>query len=419
MTHIEKGVGLRTAPRDFLRDLNIDNLSAGLVAGIFGLSAGIIHISAGTAAGLDSHFLLIWVVSYLLINGLFGLVVPAYYRLPLPMANSIPGALLFAAVIPVVGLEAALGATLIAGAISLVAGLAGVMGIVMKLIPMPIVMGMVAGILLKFGLNMVAPLESAMLPAAIMILAFFISARLLRRVPPLIVAMLAGIAYMAYSGVDFSGVAFSVTFPEFIVPEFTLQAFLAYGLPLALILVGMETPAGVGLVKGMGYKAVPANAITTVGGIGTMISAFFNLHSTCIAAPATGICASPEAGDHDKRWVAAVITGAVFMLGAPFYGFMVSLIQAMPGYFIAIIAGLALVRVITSAMQVTFSGKHEMGGIFAFLIATSGLQILGIGASFWALVLGVFVSLLFETRDFEFGTARLVTGKVSLSKKAG
>lgn len=402
MKHLEKGVGLRSAPRDFLRDLNVDNLSAGVVAGIFGLSAGIIHISAGTAAGLDSHFIMIWVISYLMINGLFGLVMPAYYRLPMPMANSIPGALLFAAIIPVVGLEAALGATLIAGAIALVAGLAGVMGIVMKLIPMPIVMGMVAGVLLKFGLNMVAPLENAMLPAAIMILAFFFSARLLRRVPPLIVAMLAGIAYMAYSGVDFSAVTFSVTFPEFIVPEFTLNAFLAYGLPLALILVGMETPAGVGLIKGMGYKEVPANAITAVGGVGTMLSAFFNLHSTCIAAPMTGICASPEAGHRDKRWVAAVVTGAIFVIAAPFYGFVVSLIEAMPGYFIAIIAGLALLRVITSAMHMAFSGKHEMGGLFAFLIAASGLQILGIGASFWALVLGVLISMLFETKDFEF-----------------
>lgn len=409
MKHIEKGVGLRSAPRDFLRDLNVDNASAGLVAGIFGLSAGIIHISAGTAAGLDSHFIMIWVVSYLMINGLFGLFVPAYYRLPLPMANSIPGALLFAAVIPIVGLEAALGATLIAGAISLVAGLAGVMSLVMKVIPMPIVMGMVAGILLKFGLNMVTPLESAMLPAAIMILAFFFSARLLRRVPPLIVAMLAGITYMAVSGVDFSGVEFSVTFPEFIVPEFTLEAFLAYGLPLTLILVGMETPAGVGLVKGMGYKEVPANAITAVGGFATMISAFFNLHSTCIAAPATGICASPEAGKQDQRWVAAVITGGIFMLGAPFYGFVVSLIQAMPSYFMAIIAGLALLRVISSAMKMTFSDKHEVGAMFSFLIAASGLQILGIGASFWALVLGVFVSLIFETRDFEFIVARPLT----------
>nr|WP_255698684.1 benzoate/H(+) symporter BenE family transporter [Halomonas desiderata] len=380
-----------------------ENASAGLVAGVFGLSAGVIHISAGTAAGLDSSFIMIWVISYLMINGLFGLLVPSYYRLPLPMANSIPGALLFAAVIPVVGLEAALGATLIAGAISLVAGLTGVMATVMRLIPMPIVMGMIAGVLLSFGTRMVGSLDDALLPAAIMILSFFLAARLFRRVPPLLVAMGAGIAYLMATGVDFSGIQATVRFPEFVVPEFTLGAFLAYGLPLAIILVGMETPAGVGLVKGMGYDKVPANGITAVGGLGTMISSFFNLHSTCIAAPMTGICSSPEAGERDKRWVAAVITGAIFVVCAPFYGYVVSLIEATPGYFIAIIAGLALVRVLTSALAIAFSGKkHEMGALFAFLIAASGIQILGIGASFWALVLGVLISMIFETKDFEF-----------------
>ncbi|QJQ95988.1 MULTISPECIES: benzoate/H(+) symporter BenE family transporter [Halomonadaceae] len=407
MKHIERGVSLRHAPSDFIRDLSPDNISAGLVAGIFGLSAGVIHISAGTAAGLDSSFIMIWVISYLMINGLFGLFMPAYYRLPLPMANSIPGALLFAAVIPTVGLEAALGATLIAGAISLVAGLTGVMSAVMRLIPMPIVMGMIGGILLNFGLNMVRPLENAMLPAAIMILSFFLSARLFRKVPPLLVSMGAGIAYLMFTGVDFSGIQATVRFPEFIVPEFTLSAFLAYGLPLAIILVGMETPAGVGLVKGMGYKEVPANAITAVGGLGTMISSFFNLHSTCIAAPMTGICSSPEAGDPNKRWVAAVIAGAIFVVCAPFYGYVVSLLEATPGYFIAIIAGLALVRVITSSLSIAFSGKkHEMGALFAFLIAASGIQILEIGSSFWALVLGVMISMIFETKDFEFTVKR-------------
>ncbi|MCE8012399.1 benzoate transporter [Halomonas daqingensis] len=403
MKHIEKGTSLKRLPGDFIRDLTPENASAGLVAGVFGLSAGVIHISAGTAAGLDSSFIMIWVISYLMINGLFGLLVPSYYRLPLPMANSIPGALLFAAVIPVVGLEAALGATLIAGAISLVAGLTGVMATVMRLIPMPIVMGMIAGVLLSFGTRMVGSLDDALLPAAIMILSFFLAARLFRRVPPLLVAMGAGIAYLMATGVDFSGIQATVRFPEFVVPEFTLGAFLAYGLPLAIILVGMETPAGVGLVKGMGYDKVPANGITAVGGLGTMISSFFNLHSTCIAAPMTGICSSPEAGERDKRWVAAVITGAIFVVCAPFYGYVVSLIEATPGYFIAIIAGLALVRVLTSALAIAFSGKkHEMGALFAFLIAASGIQILGIGASFWALVLGVLISMIFETKDFEF-----------------
>ena len=156
-------------------------------------------------------------------------------------------------------------------------------------------------------------------------------------------------------------------------------------------------------MKGMGYKDAPANAITAVGGVGTMVSSFFNLHSTCIAAPMTGVCASPEAGAHDKRWVAAVIAGAIFVVAAPFYGYVVSLLEAAPRYFIAIIAGLALMRVISSSMVIAFSGRrHEVGALFAFLIAASGIQILGIGATFWALVLGVIISIIFETKDFEF-----------------
>lgn len=404
MKHLEKGTSLKQAPADFIRDLTPQNASTGLVAGIFGLSAGVIHISAGTAAGLDPAFIMLWVTSYLFVNGLFGLVMPAYYRLPMPMANSIPGALLFASVIPVVGLEAALGASLIAGVISLVAGLSGIMGTVMRWVPMPIVMGMVAGVLLSFGTRMVAPLEGALLPAAVMILSFFVTARLRLRVPPLVISILAGLAYLWIAGIDFSHVNLSLQWPEFLLPTFSWSAFLAYGLPLALILIGMETPAGVGLIQGMGYRRVPANAITTVNGLGTMISAFFNLHSTCIAAPMTGICSSPEAGDRDKRWVAAVIAGAVFVIGAPFYGMVVQMIEATPGWFIAIVAGLALMRVLISALSIAFAGrKHEMGALFAFLIAASGIQIIGIGASFWALVLGVLLSLMFETRDFDFG----------------
>src|SRR5690554_7306501 len=115
-------------------------------------------------------------------------------------------------------------------------------------------MGMVAGMLLSFGLNMVRPLENAIVPAAIMILAFFLSARLLRKVPPLIVSMLAGVIYLMATGVDLSGIQATIRFPEFIMPQFTLNAFLAYGLPLAIILVGMETPAGVGLVMGGGIQ---------------------------------------------------------------------------------------------------------------------------------------------------------------------
>ncbi|WP_218017042.1 benzoate/H(+) symporter BenE family transporter [Halalkalibacter krulwichiae] len=400
---IEKGVGYKNVISDLRQDINSRNVASGLVAGIFGLSVGLVFISAGTVAGLGTGLIMMWITSFYLINGLFGILVPAYYRQPLAMANSIPGALLFTAAIPMVGLGPVLGATLIAGLISLLVGFSGAMGKVMRFTPTPIVMGMIAGVLLNFGLNMVRPLESALLPTILMIGTFLVLTKLAPKFPAVLGSLAVGIIYLLISGINFSGIEFVVDYPRFVMPEFTLEAFLAYGLPLAIILVGMETPVGVSMLKSAGYKRIPTNGITAVNGFATMISSFFHLHSTCIAGPMTAICSSPDSGKREGRWVAAVIVGVIFTVSAPFYGGIVNLFEVLPGFFIAIIAGLALVKVLISAMSESFGSTHRLGAIFAFLVASSGIQIFSIGAAFWALVVGIVVSLVVETKDFKFG----------------
>ncbi len=186
--------------------------------------------------------------------------------------------------------------------------------------------------------------------------------------------------------------------------EFTLEAFLAYGLPLTIILVGMETPVGVGIIKAVGYKKTPDNGVTFANGLGTIVGSFFNLHSTAIAAPMTAIVASPDSGKHEKRWVAAVIVGIIWIAAAPFYGTLVTLFQIMPRYFINIIAGLALLKVLISTIGGALGAEnHKIGALFAFLIAASGIKLLGVGASFWALIIGIAISLFVETADFQFG----------------
>lgn len=398
---IEKGVGFKNSIRDFRRDINPQNVSAGIVAGIFGLSAGVVMISAGTAAGMGSDLIVLWVTSMFFICGIFGLLVPTYYRLPIPMATSLPGALLFASAIPNVGFGPTLGATLIAGALTLLVGLSGFLGKIIDYIPMPIVMGMIGGVLLKFGIDMVTPLENAFWPAVLMMGTFFVVSKLFPRFPAVLAALVMGIIYLLFSDINFSGIEFSVAFPEIVLPSFTLDAFFAYGLPLFIILIGMETPAGVGLMKSTGVKIVPTNGITAIDGLGTMISSFIGNHSVAIAAPMTGITNSPEAGKLEARWVSAVIIGIMFLVAAPLYGFLVRLFELTPPFFVAIVAGLALMRVIITTVGGALGAeKFQMGALFAFLIAASGITILGIGSSFWALVFGVVVSLIIETKDF-------------------
>lgn len=400
---LEKGVGFSGAVGDFKAQVSSRNIGSGVVAGIFGLSAGVILISVGTAAGLGSDLIMRWVTSVYVIAGLMGILLPIYYRMPLPMAISVPGALLFVATIASQGLGPTLGATLVAGIIALIIGLSGAMGMVMRIMPMPVVMAMVAGILLSFGLNMVRPLGSAFVPAVIMIGSFLLATRFIPKVPAVIVTLAVGVVYLLITGVDFSSVRFVVDYPRFVMPEFTLSAILAYGIPLAVILVGMETPAAVGILRSQQYLSIPANSITAVNGVGSIISAFFHLHTACISALMLAMCSSPEAGKHSGRWIAASIAGLIWLVGGIIYGSLVTVFQVTPAYFIAIIAGLALARVLYSLMSTAFSGRFQMGAIFAFLIAASGIQILGIGAAFWSLVFGALISLIVEPQDFKTG----------------
>ncbi|MBF7097505.1 benzoate/H(+) symporter BenE family transporter [Alkalibacter mobilis] len=400
---LEKGIGFSGIIKDFKTNVSPQNIGAGLIATIFGLAAGAVHIGAGTANGLPTEFIIMWVTSLYLINGVFGVIMSAVYRKPIPMANSLPGALLFAAAIPMVGLGPTLGAALIAGVLTALIGMSGAMEKLMRFTPMPIVMGMIGGVLLKFGLNLVTPLKDFLLPVSLMIIAYLIATKFISKFPAVVASLIVGIAILIFSGADFSNIEFAMEIPKFVMPSFSLEAFLVYGLPLTIILCGMETPVGVGILKAVGYKNVPTNAITFANGIGTIIGSFFNLHSTAIAAPMAGICSSPDAGEMEGRWISSFITGLFWVICAPFYGLFVKLFQVTPPYFVSVIAGLALIKVLSSTIGSALAApKHKMGAIFAFLISASGITLYGIGSSFWGLLIGIMISLFVETKDFDF-----------------
>lgn len=406
---IEKGVGFKNVISDFKRDINSKNVTASIAGAAFGLPAGIVMISAGTAAGLSSRLIILWVTSVYLIGGIFGVLVPAYYRKPIPIASSLATAVLFATAVAQVGLAETLGATIIAGLLVLLVGTTGTMSKIIDLIPTPIVMAMVGGVFLSFGLDLVSSLENSLLPAVLMIGTFIIVTRFASAFPPVLASIIVGVIYLLVSDVSFAGVEFSVAYPELVVPAFSFEAFLIYGLPLTLILIGMENPTAIALLKNEGgFKDTPVNGISAVNGFATAMGAFFGAYNTATAGPMVGLFGSPEAGPKDKRWVGAVLFGVIFIIAAPFYGSLVSLFEIMPDFFVAIIAGLALLKVLISTIGGALGAEtHKIGAMFAFLIAASDITILGINSAFWALIIGFGISLFIEPQDFQFYKKRL------------
>src|ERR671927_313882 len=89
------------------------------------------------------------------INGILSIAASAAYRQPLVFLWSIPGAVLVGPALGHLGFPQVIGAFLATGVLMLLLGLSGWVKRAMDAVPLPIVMAMVAGVFLRFGVGLV------------------------------------------------------------------------------------------------------------------------------------------------------------------------------------------------------------------------------------------------------------------------
>lgn len=403
MTLFEKGPGLKSGLQDLPHQINSENIAAGLISTIFGCTGpALVVINAAQTAGFSTADTVTWIFSIYLFGGIFGLLMALYYKIPISGAYTIAGATLMGAALTGFSFNQAVGAFLIAGIIVLVIGLTGLIGKIMKWLPVEIVMAMVGGCMLKFGINIVTYTQKDMIVCGIAILAFLLVPRFIKKFPGVLAALIAGAIAALVTG-KFSGDTGSLTYiaPHFVVPGFSGSLILSCSIPLALLIIGAENAQAMGVLKAQGYE-VPANAMTVGSGIAGIISAFFGSHSTHVAGPMTAICASEEAGPKEGRYVASVINGVTFALFGLVASYALGFVKLIPIGLTYVLAGLAMINVLLQSFRDAFkSGKFKTGAFFAFIVGTSGVTILGIGSAFWALVAGVVVAFICDKKDFD------------------
>ena len=401
----------RTGLREFRRALTLKATSAGVVAAIFGCSGpALIVISAAEAGNLTSGQTVAWLLAIYLLGGLISLIMALGYRQPITGAYSIPGAAIMTGALGSIGFDAAVGAFVMSGAIVLLLGLSGLVGRVMRWLPMPIVMAMIAGALIRFGIGAVDAVGTAPLVAGSAAVVYFLTQRFVPAVPPVLAALVVGLGAAVLTGaVQSAEVGLAFETPELTRPSFTLEAFLAISIPLAVLVIGAENAQATGVLMAERYRP-PVNAMTVVSGIGGMLAGVMGGHNANIAGPMTAICSSDEAGeDRDGRYAATVVNGLLFGGFGLVAGAAVPLVLALPKALIGCIAGLAMISVLLGAFQQAFAKHraHQTGAFVALVVAMSSFSLLGISSPFWALVFGVLVSLLldagaFRQRDEEF-----------------
>lgn len=357
-----------------------------------------IILSVAAGAGLSEADIASWIFGGFFLNSLITIAFSLLYRQPLVFLWSIPGTVLLGPALGHLSFPEVVGAFLATGVLMLLLGLSGWVRRAMEAVPMPIVMAMVAGVFLRFGTGLVHAFADDLPIALSMTLAWLACSaapRLGRLVPPLIAALVVGTAVMLLekSFHPHGGVSFAIVSPHFYAPKLSWTAMVELVVPLAITVLTVQNGQGIAILTASGHKP-PINAITAGCGVGAFVTGLFGAVSTCLTGPVNAVITS--AGEKRRHYTAALAVAVLAMAFGLLAPLFTRLLLGTPPAFIATLAGLAMLRVLQTAFQISFRDKFSFGALACFLVTVADLPILHIGAPFWGLVFGLAVSRILE-----------------------
>jgi benzoate membrane transport protein len=375
----------------------------GLVGLIFAATGPVaVILSVGSHGGLSQAELASWIFGVFFLNGILTVLACWLYQTPLAFFWTIPGTVLVGPALAHLDFADVVGAYFATGLLMLALGLTGVVRRVMDLVPLPIVMGMVAGVFLRFGVDLVDALVDDAAIAVPMVLVFLLlSARaaLGRWLPPIIGALIVGIVAVAASGRFDPGTAVGgwVAAPVLQIPQWSVQAMIELVVPLAITVLVVQNGQGVAVLRSAGHTA-PVNAITVACGVWSILAAAVGAVSTCLTGPTNALLVA--SGERSRHYAAGICCGLLAILFGLFAPVFTQLMLGTPAAFVATLAGLAMLRVLQAAFTTAFGGRFTLGALVTFVVTVADITILNVGAAFWGLVAGVLISLLLERADF-------------------
>ena len=369
---------------------------AGVVTALVGFTSSFAVVLTGldamgaTAAQAASGLLAVTVTM-----GVACVVLAWRYRMPITVAWSTPGAALLASTGSIEGgWPAAVGAFLVTAALILLTALWPALGALIARIPPSIAQAMLAGVLLPLCLAPITGVVTNPWGVIPVVLTWLVFARLAPRwaVPLAFLAAAVVVAVTLATAGETVDPAVLLPRVELTAPVFTVGALVGVALPLFIVTMASQNVPGIAIMRSFGYE-VPWRPAMLVTGLGTAVGATAGGHAINLAAISAALAASPDADpDAKRRWVAGVSTGVSYLLLGGFSAAFATLVVLAPEAVIPAVAGLALFAAFGSAVQQAIDDPGErLPAVVTFLVAASGIAVLGVSAAFWALVAGLLV----------------------------
>ncbi|MDC7691389.1 benzoate/H(+) symporter BenE family transporter [Vogesella indigofera] len=383
-----------------LQRRDLPALSAGFVTVLVGYtSSAAIIFEAARSAGASQAMIASWLMALGIAMGITCIGLSLRYRVPVVTAWSTPGAALLITSLSGVSMPEAIGAFVFSAALIVLAGVTGWFEKALNRIPLPMAAAMLAGILVKFGINVFTAMQAELALVLAMFVAYLLAKRLLPRYA-IVLVLLLGCAIAANLGLlQLGDVTLTLATPLWTTPQFNPGVLLGVGLPLFMVTMASQNIPGVATLHANGYRP-PISALMTGTGVVNLLLAPFGCFAVNLAAITAALCMGKDAHeDPARRYLASVAAGAFYLLLGMFGATVGALFAAFPKALVLAIAGLALFGTIAGGLATAMKDDTmREPALITFLITASGVSLAGIGSAFWGLAGGVLALLILNAR---------------------
>ncbi len=371
-------------------------ITAGFVAVLVGFTSSVALVfQAAQAAGANTAQIGSWIGALSLGMGLCTLGLSLWYKQPVMIAWSTPGAALLITGLAGVSMPQAIGAFMFCALLITLCGLTGLFAKVMDKIPMALASAMLAGVLAKFALDAVLSTKSSPWLVLIMFASYLLIKRLTVRYAVPLVLVIGVISAALLGQMNSALIELQITQPAWVAPQFSWSVMLSVGVPLFLVTMASQNLPGVAVMRAAGYDT-PVSPLLTVSGLVNMALAPFGCYTLNLAAITAAICMTPQAHpDKGQRYLASVACGGFYLIVAVFGASVAALFAAFPRPLVLTIAAIALLGTIGNGLASAMKDEvSREAGLVTFLVTLSGITYFGIGSAFWAIIAGSLVYLL-------------------------
>lgn len=380
-----------------IRELTPRAAYMGILAAFVGYSASFAIVLAGMVAmGATGAQATTGLFFATLGMGICSIWLPAITRTPAAVAWSTPGAAFLAgtAALPG-GFAEAAGALIFCAGLITLTGFVPALGRIVAAIPKPIANGLLAGVLLKLCLAPALALGTIPLLVLPVLIAWLIglSWNRLAAMPFAVIAFVA-MLFLAANGSASGAEPGADWLPQLapVMPVFTVHAFISIALPLYLVTMAGQNIPGFAVLELNNYP-VRRQPLLQRTGIVSLLIAPFGAIPVNMSAITAAMMAGDDAGtDPAARYWAAITSGIVYILLALAAAIVARLANLAPTELITAVAGLALIPALVGSISAAFSQKDQQEApAMTFLIAASGMTLMGISGAFWGVVVGTII----------------------------